>query len=225
MSSSLSAKPDTVKKAKLPLLSRSLTPLVILGTGGMLASAAVVAVAGGIAYVWPAFLLLVLGPLLFPLLLLPAGLMAGLWHIMQANRKWFVRVFAAGSIAYIAALLSFTVAFMAWQATRMPAMASQSFVWMFVITAGVAPWAVFCLRDRGNQLVIMMLWMQVAAALLLLPLLVVGMLGVSGYGFSVWGLIIVMLLVQNLREKSQIASAAPPAEAEAETAPPANPPV
>lgn len=209
MPASLSAT-TPAKAAKRPLLARSLMPLVAISLAGMLGAGAVVAIAGGISAIWPPFLLLVFGPLLFPLLLVPAGLMAGLWNIMQKNKHWFVRVFAAGSIAWLAALLAFTMAMVAWLSTGMPRAVAPGFVWMFVICAGVAPWAVFTLRDRGNLLMVMMLWMQVASALLLLPLLLAGVIGFSGYGFFIWLLMLAMLGVQNIRENARAAAARPP---------------
>lgn len=209
------AKPQGVKPAapasqKTPVLMRSLAPLIAISVAGLAGSGAVIVIDGGFPNIWIAFILLFLGPVVFPIILVPAGLLAGLWHIMQANKKRGVRVFAAASIAYLAGLLAVTAGVMAGRVDGMPEV-SPVFVWMFVLCGSVAPWAAFTLRDRRNQLMIMLLWMQVLAASLMIPAYVTGFVGAVGYGFGVWCIMLAMLALQSLREnRSQ-----PPAPAAA----------
>lgn len=184
---------------KTPLLVKSLPPLIAISVAGLVGSGAVIVIDGGFPEIWIAFILLFFGPLLFPVILVPAGLLAGLWHIMQANKKRGVRLFAAGSIAYLAGLLALTSGVMAGRVDGMPAV-SPVFIWMFVICGSVAPWAAFTLRDRRNQLMIMLLWMQVISTALMIPAYTMGFVEAPGFGLGVWGVMLAMLALQSLRE-------------------------
>jgi hypothetical protein len=170
-------------------------------------------------------MLLVMGQLAFPFILLPAGMMAGLWHALRASRaKMLVRFFAVASVGYIAAVMAATAWLQAFLMDKLPAGAPPFFVEMYVIAGALTPWAVFALRDRRNQLFIIMLWAMLAGCLLMLPLRLSGAAGGLGYALGIWAVMLAVLFVENLRETrraARIAQAEERAKA-AEEAPPSD---
>lgn len=221
--------PTQIKKPNpTPFLVRSLVPLVTIAGTCLLASAGVFALDGHLGVVWPAFLLVVAGPLLFPFILFPAGLMAGLWNAFHGKGKAIVRFFAVASVGYLALVMAATLALMAALAANLPAASMRFFAEMFVVAGAVTPWAVFALRDRNNQLFIMLVWSMAIAGVLLLPFKMAGMFGAFGYGGAAWCAIMLVMLAQHLREtqaqaaiERAKAAAAPQPVAPASEAPPA----
>ncbi len=219
----MSAPAPITKPASTPFLVRSLVPLVIIAGACLLASAGVIALDGHLAVVWPAFLLVVMGRLVFPFILFPAGLMAGLWSAFNGKHKAVVAFFAVGSVAYLALVMVATLALTASQASGLPSSAVPLFVNMFVVAGAVTPWAVFALRDRNNQLFIMLVWSLALSALVLLPLLTAGIAGPLGYAGATWCAIMMVMLVEHLRQ-SRAYAAQERAKAAPQAAPVAAPP-
>lgn len=210
--------PTHIKKPNpTPFLVRSLVPLVTIAGTCLLASAGVFTLDGHLGVVWPAFLLVMAGPLVFPFILFPAGLMAGLWNAFHGKGKAIVRVFAVASVGYLALVMAATLALMAALATSLPAASMRFFVEMFVIAGAVTPWAVFALRDRHNQLFILLVWSLAIVGVLLLPFKMSGMLGPLGFGAVAWCGIMLVMLAEHLRqsqaqaaiERAKAAAAAP----------------
>lgn len=193
--------PTHIKKPNpTPFLVRSLVPLVTIAGACLLASAGVFTLDGHLGVVWPAFLLVMLGPLLFPFILFPAGLMAGLWNAFHGKGKAIVRVFAVASVGYLALVMSATLAVMAALATNLPVDSMRFFAEMFVVAGAVTPWAVFALRDRNNQLFILLVWSLAIVGALLLPLKMMGVFGPIGYGAAAWCGIMLVMLAEHLRQ-------------------------
>lgn len=190
-------------KQKTSLLVSSLTPLVVISGVCLLASGSVFMLEGAIATVWPAFLLVMLGPLVFPFILFPAGLMAGLWNALHGSKRAVVRVFAVASVTYLAFVMAATLGFLAMLATGLPGAGGASslrfFAEMFVVSGAVTPWAVFALRDRSNQLFILLVWAQALAGTLALPLKMAGIVGPVGYGGAAWAGILLVMLAEYVR--------------------------
>ena len=193
--------PAQIKKPDpTPFLVRSLVPLVTIAGTCLLASAGVFTLDGHLAVVWPAFLLVMLGPLLFPFILFPAGLMAGLWSAFHGKHKAIVRVFAVASVAYLSLVMAATLALMAALSTSLPVNSMRFFAEMFVVSGAVAPWAVFALRDRNNQLFIMLVWSMTIIGTLLLPFKMAGLMGPMAYGGAAWVGIMLVMLAEHLRQ-------------------------
>ncbi len=209
----------TAVLAKVPFMVRTLVPMVVLSLACLVASAVIFAIDGRISSVWVAFLLTVAGPLLFPFLLFPAGLMAGLWQALHGRQTMLVRFFAVGSVAYIAAMLALTLMVMAGFAQGLPASGSMRvFTEMFVISGALSPWAVFALRERDNQLFIMMLWSLVIAALVLLPVRLTAEIRPLLYGASAWAIMLAVMLVEYLRQTAVVSKKTKPVAAPAAVA-------
>lgn len=194
------------KKPQDNLLVGSLTPLVTLSGVCLIASAGLFTLDGQIATVWPAFLLVMAGPLVFPFILFPAGVMAGLWNALHGKHKSLVSIFAVASVAYLAFVMAATLCLMAVLATGLPVDSMGFFVEMFVVSGAVTPWAVFALRDRNNQLFILLIWAMAIAGSLALPLKISGTVGPVGYAAVAWAGIVVIMGVEHLRQ-NQIAAA------------------
>lgn len=200
---SASKTPIKKKPNTTPFIVRSLTALVAVAGVGMVCSAGMFTLEGHMATVWPAFVLVMAGPLLFPFILFPAGVMAGLWNALHTKHKAVVQSFAVASVAYIAAIMAATLGLMAALATGLPSYSPPFFVQMFVVTGAVTPWAVFALRDRNNQLFIVLCWAMLIAGMLVLPARGMGALA---YGALAWVVMLVLLLIEHLRQTQVLAA-------------------
>lgn len=214
----MSAPQSSQKPVKTPLMVRSHVPLVIIAGVCLLASAGVLGVDGHLGVVWPAFLLVIMGPLVFPFILFPAGLMAGLWSAFHGKKKKaIVSIFAVGSVAYLALVMAATLALTASLATAVTSPSMRLFAETFVVVGAVTPWAVFALRDRYNQLFLMLVWSLLLVSLLLLPLKIAGLLGPLAYAGAAWCGMLLVMLVEHLRQ-SRVYAAQERAKAAAEQA-------
>lgn len=202
----MSANTQNKSSPPKPFLVRSLVPLVTISGICLLVSAGVLALDGYITTVWPAFLLVIFGPLLFPFILFPAGLMAGLWSAFHGKQKAIVRVFAVGSVTYLAAVMAATLALTAALAGGLPLSSPRFFTEMFVVAGAVTPWAAFALRDRNNQLFIMLVWSMAIVGVLLLPLIMTGLVGPLTYGAAAFAGILLFMLVEHVRQSSVLAA-------------------
>ncbi len=215
--------------AKPTLLTRSLT--LLLGICAALAciSGMVLLLHGHMAALMPTLALVSLGQLVFPFILLPASMMAGLWHALHAHKaKAVVRFFAVASVGYIAAIMSATVWVQAAFLDELLETEPALFVGMFLVTGSLSPWTIFALRDRGNQLFIVMLWAMLVGCTVMLPLYLTLSIGPFFYAFSVWMIMLLILFVENIRETSRarkIEAARVQAEAAAAAATAATTPV
>lgn len=135
---------DLIKKALTPLLAVQVLTMTVCGV--------VMLFDGSIMYVMPFFILLILSPIVYSILLAPAGIFA---NIMQATSRIFPRfssVMMGVTLCYILAALTATAAVtFAW---IVPAMHGKMFVigLIFGVVAAPAPWAVFALKDRDTVL-------------------------------------------------------------------------
>lgn len=171
-------------------------PLVGLNCGIMFLSGAWLIIEGGIGIVWPAFLGLMLSWFVFPFLLAPAGILAGIMRVLAHSHPRTAKGMAVASMAWLAFVLSLyvtgSIAFSTLSAAGI----------LYGISAGIAPWALFNLKDRSNLFFTGLVLMTELAAIVFTVLNVsYGPTSFWGGLASIFGLVLLMLGLQALYER------------------------
>ena len=158
------------------LVQRSLTPLLYLNVATMVIAGGWLALEGLLGLVLPVVMLLVISPLVFPFLMIPAAFFGGLMQMAPKHAK----LFAFCSFLYLDALLAFFVAGTFWFIDPLVRGEAVYFALVFAIGASLAPWVLFAARDRGNLFFTGLILMATASALLLAALIV--LMHLDGFG-------------------------------------------
>lgn len=185
------------------IAKKSLVPLFLLNVGAMLLSGYFLLMNGFWVMMWPAILILPLSYLIFPLMLFPAAFFSGMMQALERPYPRVAGVMMACSLLWLVTVLSLT----ALASLHINARAFGGVVHVpalvWAAAAAVTPWALFFLRDRGNVLLIGLLWMlQVSAPIGLFVYLETQSFACAFW--ACWGLMAAMAGLQRLCEKKFI---------------------
>jgi len=197
------------------LARKSLNPLMVLCLIAAAVSCVAVLMTGVWTPLWPAVLGIMLSPLVFPVLLIPAAFFSGVMRLVQAvyptvarmcmllTFVWFIGTFGF----YTFFVMHMTLPLGAAEATRLPAL-----VW--AVATAVLPWAILASQDRDNILFTGMVLMMFASAVIVAPL-VFFLIVPYWTGFWIFcGMMAAMLSLQALYEHLFL-DKTPPADAPA----------
>lgn len=171
----------------------------MISLGVMVLSGSFIAYHNMLSAVWPAFLALVLSPLVFPFAMLPAGIFAGIMRVVEKSHPRTSKGMMAASVVYLAALFSAYAALAFMLAPSDRGDVPDSVFAVFAVAAAAAPWALFAARDRANLFFTGLVYMQIAASILTAVLS-----GVEGFltpFLGIWVIMLTMLGCQHLYEK------------------------
>ncbi len=184
------------------LTRKALVPLIVVCLIAALGSAGMILFTGAWYPLWPPVLAVMLSPLVFPILLIPAGFFSGVMRVAQAVYPNVARICILLTFGWFISLLSF-YAFLVMllsqslmlpgEVTRLPAL-----VWTIAIA--VLPWAIFATRDRENILFTGMVFMMLAAATISISLVFFLIVPFWAGYWICCGLMAVMLSLQALYE-------------------------
>ncbi|MBI1214430.1 MAG: hypothetical protein GC185_01265 [Alphaproteobacteria bacterium] len=156
-----------MQKTLTGFLRKTLTPLISLQLLVMTVSGIVLAWQGSIMYVMPFILALVMAPLVYPLLLWPAGVFANIMNVTSAALPRFSSFMLGVTVCYILALFTATAILTFYWIS--PAMQGDMFyvALVFGAVAAAAPWAAFALKDRQNVFfTALVLFLQIGLAVM-----------------------------------------------------------
>lgn len=207
------------------LTRKALNPLMALCLIAAIGSGVMILLTGIWTPLWPVALAIMLSPLVFPILLVPAAFFSGVMRIAQAAYPAVARACMVLTFGWFISVLGLYTFFVMYTSlplgapdasTRLPAL-----VW--TIAMAVLPWAIFATRDRDNILFTGMVFMMFAAAVVTTPLV---FFLVVPYWAGFWifcGLMAAMLSLQALYERFFLQT--PPADnaGKADTPPPVPP--
>jgi hypothetical protein len=190
-------------------LERSLTPLVYV-----LAAFATILGMLMLNYVgwqtlWLPILLTMAGPFVFPIVLFPAAFFSGVMQVTEKEFPLVSTIFAGAALGYFAAILSVVTAAIVLNTAGHFNTHHALLTYGWSMVAPILPWAVFALRDRKNYLFIGMIWMLVLANYASLVFFKGQEISFSGYFFSVFCLMAVMLALQAFVEKKSVKPSSP----------------
>jgi len=183
------------------IVRKSLTPLMVINIAAMVVSGVWLTAEGYIFAVWPAVLVFLFSPFIFPVLILPAGMCAGIMHLMREAKPKLSKVMEVLSVAWL--VLAFTFYTMAlFRMVAGPLGAGDALPAMvFGVTAAMAPWTVLAAKDRDNLFFTGLVWMAELTAISVMCCAVM-------IGWKFWfsalvflGLLTGLVLVQALYEK------------------------
>ena len=97
----------------------------------------------------------------FPFLLFPAGILAGMMSALSATHPKTARGLGIASALYLAALLAL------YQAVIFSFVGHDMLALVFAVAASATAWLVFCLKDRGNIFFIMLVLSAQASAVIM----------------------------------------------------------
>lgn len=201
------------------LTKKSLTPLVAVNTLALVASGGWLISQGFITNLWISLLCCIFSPFLFPVLMIPGAMCAGLMHLFHIAKPGFAKFMGFLSIAYFVAL--FTLYTMLLVLSLDLVLATQGWVaGVYAVTVSLAPWSFLALKDRDNLFFIGLVWMAEIAAVSVVTLLLVHHLPFRDATAIFAAIMTLLLLVQSLLEKlffrkpAQTGPAAPPAPPE-----------
>lgn len=183
------------------LVKKALDPFIWMGAAAMAASGLWLLLEGHWFSLWPAAMAFILSPILFPLLMIPAGFCAGVMLVTEKPFPRAARVFIALTFVWFVTLMAgYTFASfllvheLAVGDTLIPAL-----VW--ALSASVTPWAFFATRDRGNVFFTGLVFMTALVGAVLLPL--AALYGLSGKQlfWSLWLVLGALVSIEALYEK------------------------
>ncbi|HEX2753755.1 MAG TPA: hypothetical protein VHP34_11750 [Alphaproteobacteria bacterium] len=184
------------------LTRKALMPLIVICLIAAVGSAGMILFTGTWYPLWPPVLAIMLSPLIFPILLVPAAFFSGVMRVAQALYPNVARICILLTFGWFIGVLSL-YAFMVMhlsqslmvpgEATRLPAL-----VWTIAIA--VLPWAIFATRDRENILFTGMVFMMLVAATVSLSLVFFFIVPFWAGYWIFCGLMAVMLSLQALYE-------------------------
>src|SRR6218665_2339129 len=156
----------TLKK----IIKRSLDPVIWVGGLCMAISAFWLLYADYWRELIPAGMAFVFSPIIFPLMMIPAGFCAG---VMMATEKMFPRasrVFAVLTFVWFVTLLSGypVVSLMLMSDAIHAGLVTPAIIW--ALSAALTPWAFFSTRDRDNVFFTGLVYMSVLVGAILFPL-------------------------------------------------------
>lgn len=133
------------------LIKAALDPLIFMNCLGMLGAGVFIVYKGPWQVLWFCTLVFFISPLVFPLLMMPAGFFGGIMQMFTPTRPRLALVMQAASVGWLifviagwaALVFSYTHVLL-----EMPGMLWAALIWS--VCGAVAPWAVFARLDRGN---------------------------------------------------------------------------
>ena len=182
------------------LVKKSLTPLLYVNVVGMAFGGLSLLWMDGFAHAGPGFLGLFMSPAVFPLLLLPAGILTGLMHLLLKTQMQplLEKLLTVLSLIYLVSVLcGYTVLcfyFLAG-APEIPAA-------IYAVTSSVLPWAIFAAKDRDNVFFTGLVLMMQLSAIVLVTLNVALRLDDFTQKFwIIWGVMMFCVGVEALVER------------------------
>lgn len=182
------------------IVKKSLTPLLYINVVGMAFGGLSLIWTTGFGYAGPGFLGLFMSPLVFPFLLLPAGILTGIMHLMLKSqmKHWMEKVLTVLSLIYLVSVLcGYTVACFYFLAGAPQAPAA-----VYAVTSSVLPWAIFASKDRDNVFFTGLVLMMQLSAIVLVALNVALRLDDFTQKFwIIWGVMMFCVSVEALFER------------------------
>lgn len=180
------------------IVQKSLTPIIYINVTGMVFGALSLIWSGNFHNAWPAFAGLLMSPVIFPFLLVPAGILTGIMAITLKTHPKLEKVLTVVSVLYIVTLLSlYTIAafYFLVGAPTLPAA-------IYAVCSAVAPWAIFAAKDRQNIFFTGLVLMMQLSALVLVGLNVALRLTDFTQKFLIiWGTMMFCVCIEALYEK------------------------
>lgn len=181
------------------IVKKSLTPLLYVNVAGMaFGGLSLLWMTGG--YAWMGFLALMMSPVAFPFLLLPAGILTGIMHLLLKSKMapQVEKLLTFLSVVYLVSVLSgYTVMcfYFLVGAPEIPAA-------LYAVTSSVLPWAIFAAKDRDNVFFTGLVIMLQLSALVLVGLNVALRLEDFGDKFwIIWGTMMTCVGIEALFER------------------------
>ena len=202
------------------LVQKSLTPLIFINLAAMVMSGVWLLALGLLGGIWGVFLVLLVSPVIFPFLLIPAAMCAGIMRIFAVSKPVLAKVMEILSIVYLVTMLTLSVMgcfdlindVLAIAPALIPAM-------IYGVTGALTPWLAFAAKDRENVFFTGLVFMTEAVAIFIM---VAGAMMAWQYWTSVllfWIILMTLVLLQILYERLFLKPATPAAP----PAPPTSP--
>ncbi len=187
-----------------------------LNIGAMVISGVWLTTQGYIFAVWPAVLVLLFSPFVFPVLILPAAMCAGIMHLFGQAKPWLGKIMAVLSVGY----LVFAFTFYSMLLFRMMAEPIGSHTnliagMVYGVAAGLAPWTILAVKDRDNLFFTGLVLMAEVTSIIVMVAAVLLQMNFWPSAFAFWGILTGFVMLQALYERVFLKK---------ETVPPVSPP-
>jgi hypothetical protein len=180
------------------LVKKSLDPLVNINLAGMAVGAIWLVYRNRLGAAWPGVLGLVLSPVIFPMLLIPAAFFAGMMTILEKSNKLLEALMKLLSVLYLITMMSFYEVLMFYFLTGSPEKPAS----IYAVAAGVAPWAALARQDRDNLFFTgLILMMQVSAIVLVVFNETFRLKDFDVKFLIIWSTMVLLVTIQALYEK------------------------
>jgi hypothetical protein len=193
------------------IVKKSLNPLITINGLLLMISGVWLLMSGEWVVIWMPLLGVFISPLVFPILMFPAGLFAGIMTMAErSGRTKTAKVMYFCSLGYLVLLLA-TYILLCFRLAA-PVMGGEKLlpaaVW--AVTSGVIPWMIFATNDRDNiPFTILTIMAEKAAIITILAAIFIGMSLWTAF-FVFCGVMAIFLCVQRAFEKKFLTPAAPP---------------
>lgn len=173
-----------------------LTPVIYINLCAMLLSGPWLLLKGSLGSIWPAVLGLMISPFLFPVLLLPGAILAGIMNLASKSHPRLADFMTLSSVGYIVILLSlyasvslrFVDSFLI-EPTLIPAA-----IWG--VAGGIAPWAIHASNDRDNIFFTGLVMMMQATAVIVVTITTFYDIGFWMTFLSFWAIMGTMVWIE-----------------------------
>lgn len=183
-----------------------------LNLGAMVVSGVWLTTQGYIFAVWPAVLVLLFSPFIFPILILPAAMCAGIMHLFGQAKPLLSRVMTVLSVGYL--VLAFTFySMLLFRMMAEPIATPANFIAAMVygVAAALAPWTILAVKDRDNLFFIGLVIMAEVTSIIVMVAAVSLHWGFWVSAFAFWGILTGLVSLQALYERVFLKKdAAPP---------------
>jgi hypothetical protein len=160
------------------IVQKSLNPLIYANLVGMVLAGLSLIAFGFFPAVWPGFVALLVSPIVFPLLLLPAGFFSGVMVIVQKSHPRVEKAMMVLSVLYLITVLTAYVMLsyhLVGHYVLNRIFLADGVVWQMLIpamvygaAAGVAPWLILAAKDRDNVFFTGLVFMAEVTALVVM---------------------------------------------------------
>jgi len=199
---------NLVRASQTPLLYANL--VVAAGAGVYLAAT------GYVTTVWPFIVGLLFSPIVFPLLLTPVGLFAGMAHLLSQAKPGvarFLNILSVGTLVTVMAGVCVLVLRLVYDVATVQPIAA-----VYGVAIALSAWALLALKDRQNLFFTGMLWMTQITAIVIAYFMMTLQWDAATTFWSFWIAMVALVLLQTAYEAMFIKPQQPPQE------PPAVPP-
>jgi hypothetical protein len=180
------------------IVKKSLTPIIYINVAGMAFGALSLIWMGYFGNAWPGFVGLFASPLVFPFLLLPAGILTGLMAITMKSHPKLEKVLTVISVLYIVTLLSLYTITAFYFLVGTPTIPAA----IYAVCSAVLPWAIFAAKDRQNIFFTgLVLMMQLSAIVLVGLNVALRLTDFTQKFWIIWGTMMFCVCVEALYEK------------------------